>query len=499
MNELREDQITTSLLNINPRWAAPERLFPYKYNLEPHESFTKASDMYSLAMTIYEMMSDTIPFKTQPALMIANVVIEGGRPEHPGPAAVARGLVDPLWSFVEQAWNQRPELRPPIQALLNLLESPVLQAQAPAAQQGERSGHASSDTLEIPTTSDDLENDEEEEEEEGDTRTFVHWAQTLGTPILNIEPQEILVVIAGFADVSQGRLAGERTLVAIKPHRPAPEERYRGGVDPSIKRTSREAIVWHSLTPHPNILPLLGICLEANNNVALISPWMRQGHLRMYATAHPNRDYTPFVEDIKCGLAHIHSLNVVHGALIANNVFVDDNDRAVIASFAVATAGWEETEEEGDYDYAGYLPWMAPERLDPKAFGVRGRSPHPTREWDMYSLGMTIYEIMSLRTPFDPLTRAAIPLVVLQGRRPPYPSQAAVRRGLNLDLWKFIQRCWAQSPDERPTYQDLLATLPFDRRPVIPIRRHEPQVAEVAPQLAPLDIPDLHSWGKLTF
>lgn len=123
LDELHASAVTSTVLNINPRWAAPERLDPSLYHIQPHEAFQKAGDIYSLGMTIYEMMTNEVPFCGKSNMAVYLLVTKGQRPSHPGPIAIDRGLTDPLWSFVQQTWDPHRDRRPHIQELIRLLES----------------------------------------------------------------------------------------------------------------------------------------------------------------------------------------------------------------------------------------------------------------------------------------------------------------------------------------------------------------------------------------
>lgn len=96
------------------RWTAPE-LFA------PDGRLTPASDIFSLAMTILELITGERPFRevtrsTQALFLLA----QGSRPVRPNgeKPETLRVLTDPLWYLVEDCWKHNPGDRIDIQAFL---------------------------------------------------------------------------------------------------------------------------------------------------------------------------------------------------------------------------------------------------------------------------------------------------------------------------------------------------------------------------------------------
>ena len=94
---------------------------------------------------------------------------------------------------------------------------------------------------------------------------------------------------------------------------------------------------------------------------------------------------------------------------------------------------------------------MSPELIHPEQFGFKKR--RPTESSDCYDLGMVIYEIIGGRPPFHRHTDVAVSLEVLSGERPP--------RGVRFtdSLWEILVLCWAPTPSDRLSIQDVLQRL----------------------------------------
>jgi len=162
------------------------------------------------------------------------------------------------------------------------------------------------------------------------------------------------------------------------------------------------------------------------------------------------------LEDIARGLSYLHSSvpGIVHGDLKATNVLISDSGEAVLCDFGLAgviedlTGTSYQTALEDSENYR----WTAPELL----FGA---DPHVTRESDLWSLGMVLYELLALKQPFAGMQTAHVVLALNSGKRPPRPGAEATIRGLSDEVWALTQSCWSPEPGKRPLAEDVLQVL----------------------------------------
>lgn len=138
MSECKTVQVLNSFIVPNKveaqesdflRWLAPEF-----HDLEDDDEsmLTTQSDIYALAMTIYEVnfnyfnlqrlttgykiMTGGQPFQNiRKSRKLSNLVMSGARPRRPSEqAAIDRGLNNNLWDLLSRCWAHEPSGRPDI-------------------------------------------------------------------------------------------------------------------------------------------------------------------------------------------------------------------------------------------------------------------------------------------------------------------------------------------------------------------------------------------------
>ncbi|KAG8713010.1 hypothetical protein FRC09_019225 [Ceratobasidium sp. 395] len=101
------------------RWAAPEQL-------QAEVAYSREADIYSLGMTILEIISRQQPYAYIPneAAVVAAILIKRQRPKRPEdmiPTNSHRG--DALWSLLESCWSWDPKDRPEAPSVVRKIET----------------------------------------------------------------------------------------------------------------------------------------------------------------------------------------------------------------------------------------------------------------------------------------------------------------------------------------------------------------------------------------
>ena len=96
---------------------------------------------------------------------------------------------------------------------------------------------------------------------------------------------------------------------------------------------------------------------------------------------------------------------------------------------------------------------MAPELLLPPKF--RLDKGIPSKEADIYALGMTVYQVLMGEWPFYPRREGEVILAVISGERPPKPENAE-EIGMTESVWELMKDCWKEDRTARPTITEVL-------------------------------------------
>jgi len=258
----------------------------------------------------------------------------------------------------------------------------------------------------------------------------------------------------GCADIYLGRW--KKQVVGIK----AIKVSSRDSLETLMKTIAKEATIWKRLM-HPNIAPFYGIDCE-HFDISMICKWMPNGHIIEFLDKNPNASCSQLLLDVARALEYLHSdhVGVIHGNLKGANVLVDEHNRACLTDFGLSTIVYDyytlNTVTQAS-NFKSTLRWMAPEIHDPEEFGLE--SAVPTRESDVYSYSMVMWEVFTRKMPF-PNVRSEGNVIcrILSGERPQRPMEAT-SLGLSDTVWSIMEQCWRADPPARPSMTDVIAQL----------------------------------------
>jgi len=163
-------------------------------------------------------------------------------------------------------------------------------------------------------------------------------------------------------------------------------------------------------------------------------------------------------------LQYTHAKGILHRDIKPANLIVDAQGTAWIADFGLAKALDEEETGASD-DVVGTLPYMAPERLQREE---DARS-------DIYSLGLTLYEMLTLCPAFGGTDRDTLVHQIVTDE-PARPRQ--IRPEIPEDLEAIVLKAIAREPEHR--YQSA-GELAADLQRFLDDRPADAQTHEVAP------------------
>ena len=191
---------------------------------------------------------------------------------------------------------------------------------------------------------------------------------------------------------------------------------------------------------HPYIVTIMGAVTHGDEPL-LVMECMANGSL--YALLHnetlplDSELVLPMLRDILQGMYFLHAaaVPIIHGDLKSANVLVDSNFRAKVSDF-----GLSQKRKSG---YIGTPYWMAPELLEGGVVSTAS---------DIYAFGVTVWELMTRKSPYADIDcpHAFILQQIKNGTLRPDCS-----KGFEEELVVCMQQCWSQTPQKRPTFEEL--------------------------------------------
>ena len=139
--------------------------------------------------------------------------------------------------------------------------------------------------------------------------------------------------------------------------------------------------------------------------------------------------------EIAGAIEYAHDRGVLHCDLKPSNVQITRDDHAKVLDFGVARRIYERP--AGRNAIAGTPPYMAPEQLVDGQFTEAG---------DIYSLGVTLFEFVTGRRPFEAPTLGEL-LIDIIGAAPPKASTLVPNLPPGLD--EILERALAKAPRQR--------------------------------------------------
>ena len=195
--------------------------------------------------------------------------------------------------------------------------------------------------------------------------------------------------------------------------------------------------------------------------------------------ALPPADVVYFASQAADGLAHAHALGILHRDIKPSNLLLTDARKVKILDFGLGTL-LEKDELPAALTAAGITvgtpDYLSPEQA--RMVKLDGRS-------DLYSLGCTMYHLISGQLPFKGESSMDCIVGRITGKAIPISQ---VRPGLPPRLVQAIEKLMATNPDDRyQTADEAAAALRSLLRPKgLPADRQAPTVAAVAPVPEPV-------------
>ena len=263
----------------------------------------------------------------------------------------------------------------------------------------------------------------------------------VGTEIAERYIIEDTIGSGGMADVYRALDNKLNRAVAIKVLKPEFREDSN-----FIKKFRSEAQAAAGLT-HPNIVSVFDVG-EDNNIYYIVMELIEGITLKEYINKKGKlsvKEATSIAIQVSMGLEAAHNHGIVHRDVKPYNIIISTDGKVKVTDFGIARVASSNTISS---NVMGSVHYSSPEQV---------RGGYSDEKSDIYSLGITIYEMVTGRVPFDGDTTVAIAIKHLQDEMVP-PSVYAP--DLPYSLEQIINKCTQKSVDRRyAKMEDVIADL----------------------------------------
>lgn len=212
-----------------------------------------------------------------------------------------------------------------------------------------------------------------------------------------------------------------------------------------VQKFSDEAMSAASLT-HPNIVSIFDtghdgdlyyIVMELINGITLKDLIDRKKTIKW-------KDALSITGQILSALEAAHKHNIIHRDIKPHNIMLTYDGTAKVADFGIARVVSTDTRETSDMNI-GSVHYLSPEQAKGEACDERS---------DLYSIGITLYEMLVGRVPFDGETAVS---VAMQHIRTPMTPPNELNPAVPVGVSDFVLKATMKEPKDR--YQSAMNML----------------------------------------
>ncbi|MCI0709604.1 MAG: protein kinase [Chloroflexi bacterium] len=208
--------------------------------------------------------------------------------------------------------------------------------------------------------------------------------------------------------------------------------------DPSIiTRFQREAQVLSELD-HPNIVRAISSG-EENGQHYIVMEYLAGGTLRDLLKEKGSVEIPRLLEvsiDVSDALTRAHRKNIIHRDIKPSNIIFGADGTPHLSDFGIARLD-EETRLTQAGDVLGSYHYLSPEACSGKSVDHRS---------DIWSLGVTMYEMLTGQTPFEGDSPGAVVNAVMNK---PIPNALEMRPDAPVQLVHLIEFMMKRDPNQR--------------------------------------------------
>ena len=253
---------------------------------------------------------------------------------------------------------------------------------------------------------------------------------------------EKLIGVGGFADVWKAVDNTTHSIVALKI--------YTNLDDDGINDLSEEYTRMQNLN-HTNILK--ADHFDRDGNIPyLVMKFCGGGSLDKKIGRMENEDVLKVIKDMASGLSYLHQCNIVHQDIKPANILIDDSSGTpvyVLSDFGISSK--TKTRLSHSVNQKNQGTSMTEAYAPPEKFSSKKEDRRPDRKGDIFSFGISIYELVTGGLPFDELST---------GRQLQYDDAEVDFDDIEDETIRdIVERCMEPDKEDRPSAEDILNLL----------------------------------------
>lgn len=216
--------------------------------------------------------------------------------------------------------------------------------------------------------------------------------------------------------------------------------------EPEKKEMIREAKILEALV-HPNIVCFKEVYRTKKGKLCIVMDYADGGDLgkkivemkKKNGLFNENQILDWFTQ-ICLAMKHVHDRKILHRDLKNQNIFLTKDNTIKLGDFGIARV-LSNTREKAK-TMVGTPYYLSPEIIENKPYNFAS---------DMWSLGVVLYELCTLKPPFNAENLKYLALKIIKGIYNPIPAQ------FSKEMRKLIETLLRKEPNSRPTVNEVLS------------------------------------------
>jgi WD40 repeat protein len=251
-------------------------------------------------------------------------------------------------------------------------------------------------------------------------------------------------------------------------------------VNPNFINRFKEEAAAVARLRHPNIVQVHDFDIDGETYYMVMEYLIGETLQARLKRLNSAQRYMPYLEVTRFGtqlceaVGYAHNHELIHRDIKPANIMLDVNGQAILMDFGIVKI------VGGEYHTAtgatiGTAMYMSPEQI---------RSERADERSDIYSLGVTLYEMISGRTPYQADSVLTVMMMVLND---PLPDLREIRKGVPEGLLAVVEKALAKEQMDRFQTMDEMASA---------LQQAQEQVASTAPVVTVVDEKQVEKAGE---